>query len=480
MQTERSGGTAPNGILHRFTCLLSAHWIREVLQTIFLVYLARKSTATYGQFMVALGLGQVLLFISEFGINQSLVSILVRKETEPSRALAQVTALKAALLALGWLGTVGFLFWQEYAPALKAVALILGTGVGLEALASTFSVYCQVQGRQDLEGRVRALSAAVGFGYGIAALLAGLSPIALAFYKLIETVANIAGMAFIARRTLHRGLFRSGFREIWGTARASVSFTLIAVASILYNKANLFFLQRYAGEEAVAQYSVTWQMVDGICCIVVNLLLRNVLFPLFSGLWTGDRKEFGRIAEMSASWLLAASLPIMFVLACESDRIIGLIYGPGYADAIWMQKILVATILIGFLHNLASFMMMSMKRERLLLLFHSIGLAFNLACCAALIPDAPLMGTVVSITATKLLVALLTVSYCQRRLGFVASRPILQLVPAVLAGAALYALLSGPAPREAAEAAAIVPVLAVALRWRRGLQAQKAREAPVI
>ncbi|MCE5335137.1 MAG: oligosaccharide flippase family protein, partial [Desulfobacteraceae bacterium] len=357
----------------------------------------------------------------------------------------------------------------------KTVAIVLGAGVGLEALASSFSVYCQVQGRQDLEGKVRALAAALGFGFGIAALAAGASPVVVVFYKLVETMCNIAGMVLIARRAIAGNPFRFEIRNVLGMARASLDFTLMAIAAILYNKANLFFLQRYAGEEAVAQYSVTWQMVDGISCIVSNLLLKNVLFPLFSGLWTGDRGEFGRVAKSSASWLTAVSLPIMFVLAIEGDRIIGLIYGPGYADAIWMQKILVATILIGFLHNLAAYLMMSMKRERVLLMFYLVGLALNFVCCIGLIPEWPLMGTVLSITVTKAVVALLTVSFCQFHVRIIAAKPALQLGLAVLGGAVLYGALAPVAPRELAEAAAMMPAIGVAFHWMRGLTARKVR-----
>ncbi len=88
-----------HGIISRFTHLLSAFFVREVLNSIFLIYLARKSTTSYGQFMLALSLGQILLLISEFGINQHLVSLLVREAG--AAALSRVTALKSGLLTLG-------------------------------------------------------------------------------------------------------------------------------------------------------------------------------------------------------------------------------------------------------------------------------------------------------------------------------------------------------------------------------------------
>ena len=53
---------------------------------------------------------------------------------------------------------------------------VLCAGVGLESLSSTFFVACQVEGRQDLEGKIKAVAVALGFGYGLITLVWGPPP----------------------------------------------------------------------------------------------------------------------------------------------------------------------------------------------------------------------------------------------------------------------------------------------------------------
>ena len=149
----------------------------------------------------------------------------------------------------------------------------------------------------------------------------------------------------------------------------------------------------------------------------------------------------------------------MFVLYCESDRIVPLIYGPEYVSAAWTQKILAVTVLISFIHNLAADIMVSMKKEKLLLAFYIVGLVSNLALCAVLIPGSPLMGTVLAIVLTKALVGSMTVAYCQLRLGLIPIWPVVRLCLAVGAGMVLYFPAKEILPREAAELIAIAPVL---------------------
>lgn len=452
-------------IISKFAYLLSARWVREALQGLFLILLARKSSTTYGEFMLAINIGQVLLFVAEFGLDQHLVPQLAQKKGRQADVLMQFSVLKGILLLAGMCGMFLFVHWQGYAPSLATLVLVIGTGVGLEAIASSFFVACQVQGRQDLEGKLKSVGATAGFGYGIAAVLMGALPLVTAFYKLIETVVNLAGSMLIVLRQSRLRFSMPELRRIYATGKGSVIFTLMAVATILYNKANLFFLQSHAGADAVAQYSVTWQMVDGISCIASNVLLRNILYPLFVNLWQSDRKELAYVAGNAARWLIAAAVPFMFVLYVESDRLIPLLYGPSYADAVWMQRILVLTIGISFMHNLAAYLMLTSRRERLLLGFYVFGLVLNLALCLTLIPGSPLMGTVLAIVLTKGAVAVMTLYTCQVSLRILQWRSMRHLAAALALGAGAYFLARGLVFRELAEALALVPVLMLCTRW---------------
>lgn len=457
----------PHLIIKKFAYLLSARWLRDALQAIFLIYLARLSVTTYGEFMLALGLGAILTVPAELGLNLPLVAILARKEADREEALLQVSLLKSATLFLTWLGVLAFMEWQAYGPALKLVLIIIGAGVSLDALASSFFVAFQVQGRQDLESKVKALSAVLAFGYGLVCLLLGAPPWMVACFKLIEALVNLAGGVGLAILWFRPRWKWPSLTGLWPIIQRGLVFVLLQIAAETYGRANLFFLQRYSGADAVGQYSAAWQVVDGFTGLISALLLQSVLYPLFVRLWGVDRAEMSRLAQNATRWLLALAGPLMFLLYIESDRLIPLVYGPHFKESIWLQKYLVITVAIGFLHNLAAYLIMSMKRERFLLILYLGGLVFNLGWCSWVMPAAPLLGAALAMVLTRGGVALMTVSYAQRRLGLISGKALLQLAAMALAGVLLY--LSGIAylPREAAEALALVPLLGLAWHWWR-------------
>jgi O-antigen/teichoic acid export membrane protein len=456
-----------HGILRKFAYLLGAQWFREVLQSVFLIVLARTSSTTYGEFMLAFSIAQVVVFVTEFGLNQHLVALLARREADKAQLLAEVSVLKGCLLLIGLTGALGFSIWQEYSPSLRLLILVVVAGVGFQALTTSFYVVYQVEGRQHVEARIRAASATLGFGYGLTTLLLGLAPVWVAGYLVLETFAGLGAASLETLGRAKSAWSRPALGRVMTTARGGLIFVLMALAAILYNKNNIFFLQRFAGSEGVAQYSVTWQMVDGISALTSNLLLKNVLFPLFVNLNREDSGELASVARNCARWLLLASLPIMFVLYVESDRLIGLIYGAGYVQAVRLQKALTITVVCSFVHNLAAYLMVSMKKERLLLEFYLAGLAFNLIICTALIHRFPLEGAVAAILLTKMFMLLLTAGYCQRQIVLIRKDTWLQTAAAVFAGAMLYASGKSWLFREAGELLAMLPVLFLALRWYR-------------
>ena len=465
-------------ILKSFGYLLSAHWLREILQAAFMISLARQASEVYGQFMLAINTGQLLLFATEFGLNQHLATILARREDYPTRVLGQITLIKSVFLVVGWLIMLGFIWTQDYSSQLRLIILIVATAIGLEGIGNSFFVICEVLGRQDVEGKTRGASSVLGYSYGLAALFAGLPPAVIALFKAVETISKFAVIVRLFLRRF-RAMFHPGnLRDLWLAWREGLVYTAMALCAIFYNKINMFFLQNYAGSDGVAQYSATWQIIDGISVLISSMLLGKVLFPLFTKLWIKNREGHTALARKSASWLMAVALPVCYVLFLESDRIITLVYGTAYTPAILMQKQLVACILFAFIHNLASYLMVSMQRQRILLGMYIMGLIFNVAACVLLIPASPLSGTAYAILMTKGIMALMTVTFCQLTVGLFSLKDTRDLILFSGASAALYFSASAMTIREVAEILGLCPLLLHAYRLYRRQQSSlsKAKE----
>ncbi len=452
-------------ILQRFSSLLGAHVWREILQAVFLLVLARRNPTGYGEIMLAFQFGAILLLLSEAGMNPYLVVHLSHDPARRDRWLRRFAGARLALLLAGCTGAWLFARLQGYPPRLQALVLILGGAIGFDALANAYYTGLQVAGRQTAEGRIRGWAATLGWGFALAALAAGWNVFRLSIGKWLESIAGLAGAIRANPRPDETPDAESG--ESAGprlTWRDALPFVWLALAAILYNKANVFFLQRWAGSAAVAQYSATWQLVDGLPILASNLLLGRVLYPLFVRQWRANRPGLERLVQDTVRWLSLAALVAGAALALAAAPVIRLLYGPAYAEAARLQPLLAWCIPFALLHNVAAYLLLAAGRRRFLVAAYGAALALNLLLCRFWIPSAPLDGAAWAIVLTKGALAAATITAASRLIPFWSRSTLAGLLGVALAGGALH-WIAAPLLGTAALLPAALPAAALAARW---------------
>ncbi len=418
---QPSASTGNDSILSRLAYLLSAQAVEGVLSSVFFLYLAWLNSSNYGQVMFAMAGGAVVNTAIQFGLYYPLVSKLAASEPSESRKLlVTVQIIKLALFLLCMAGIMVFAWRQELSAELSSVLTIICLGFSVEALAETFFAELRVAGQQNLEARIKITASIGSYGYGFISAGLGLGPVSVSLFKLISGITRLLlGYRIYLKDHSRTAILSVTWNSVNSMFKASLVFALIEILGVIYNKTNIFFLQKATGLEGIAYYSAAWNIVDAVSILASDQFLGWVIFPLLATLWWKNRQLAGELVKRNAQWLMALALPVVFILHAESSLIISLIYPPQYSDAIWMQKYLVWTIPISFQNNLFSYVMMVSGAAKVLLLFQFIGTIVNLALNFTLVPMMKLQGGCLVIIFTKLFVACLTFFYCRFSLGFV-------------------------------------------------------------
>lgn len=450
----------------RLGFILGAQWIRDLSWTVFTILLARRSPDILGQIVLALTYGYLVKTAADVGLNDYLLSTFARRDAHPMRLLGQVTWLKLLVLVIALAITWGIATWQQYSPDLRLIIFAIAAGLGLDGVCDSFFALCQARGRQDVEMRIRVPSAVLGIGFGILAVVLDWPPLVIALYKPIESLAAIIFCIFALDRNPLGRLTMDSLKELLGKMKSGVIFTGMALCAMFYNKINVIFLKKYGGNAEVGGYGVAWETIEGLSVLISSALLGKVIFPLLASLWRNNREAFGQLAGSTARSLWAAALPVIFLICVESDRFLTFVYGPDYAHASIAQQLLTPCLATAFLHNLAAYAMISMERQKLLFGFYASGVVVNLLCCFLLIPPWPLAGAALSLTITKVWVAILTVSFFQIHTHAMTGRQWLLMLAACLSAIGLWWGLSRIAPREVAELAGVLPLALLFWHWR--------------
>lgn len=453
-------------IPRRLGFILGAQWTRDVSWTLFIILLSRRSPEILGEIVLALTFGYLVKTAADIGLNDFLLSTFARREGHPRGLLREVTWLKLCVLivALGvaWL-VCG---WQNYGEELRIIIFCVAGGLGLDALTDSFFALCQARGRQDVEMRIRVPSALTGIGFGVLAVVADWPPIVVALYKPIESVLCLILVIYALGQSPLGKIDPKGIADLWKNLKKGLVFTGMAACAMFYNKVNVIFLKKYGGNVDVGGYGVAWETIEGLSVLVSSALLGKVIFPLLAKYWRENREAFRRLAGQTARSLWAAALPLIYLIWVESDRFLTFIYGPEYSYAVAAQQLLTPCLATAFLHNLAAYAMIGMRKQNLLFGFYLSGLIVNIVCCLTLIPASPLNGAALTLTLTKVWVAVLTVSFFQWK-----TRPMTIVQWLILCSAGLLSVFvwrfsSTYLPRLLAEVLGLLPLLALLWRWR--------------
>jgi O-antigen/teichoic acid export membrane protein len=398
--------------------VLSAQLVETIVSAGFFLYVAWLSQTVYGEIMYALAAGVMVLRVVQYGLYYYLIGAL--NETPRGMVpgiLNRVNIIKLALLLPCMAFIWGLALYSGSSSEMAWILFFVSLGLALEAFPETLFADLRFRGEQRIEARIKIASSLIGFGYGFVAALIGLPPVLISLFKVVSSAVRIIGAGWIYLRRYSAHLVAvSDWRNVWAVFRSATVFALIDILANIYTRTNVLFLEGATGLKGVAYYSATWILVDSVSWFTAEQLMGWVILPVLAKLWLSKSEHFGLLIRQTAQWLMAFALPLMFVLGAESGSIIGLIYPAEYGPAIWMQKLLVWTIPLTFVHYLCAYVMMVMGAAGLLLTFSVGAMAINLVLGITLVPSLGLIGGCLLIILTKLVMAALTFGYCQTRL----------------------------------------------------------------
>jgi O-antigen/teichoic acid export membrane protein len=322
---------------------LSAEVLGRALQFVVVVVVARTlPPEQFGLLMVGFTAGLVLGQISDLGLSLIVAADATRAEGGLAGRIASALAVKLVLLGVVALGLLGIVAnaggsGPVIGAAMVALALALDSivqFVGWQLRATGHFVYDWVVA---LVPRIAVALVVVPVG------VAGLGEIAIGIAWLAGSVVAAAFALVALRRHV----------PFWGPT-VDVARQLLArswpiggsiVAAMLYSRVALLVLQVMAPGPQVGEYAAAGRLLDPT--YLIPAALANVFYPAFSTATAQGRAGSSTLR----SWLLLAGLAgtaVTLVLFLASSTLVAVIYGPAYAGAVPILRILALIPMFGF------------------------------------------------------------------------------------------------------------------------------------
>ncbi|HTC24272.1 MAG TPA: polysaccharide biosynthesis C-terminal domain-containing protein, partial [Gemmatimonadales bacterium] len=180
----------------------------------------------------------------------------------------------------------------------------------------------------------------------------------------------------------------------------------VAILTLVHSRVDTVMLGFMGTYRDVASYQAAYKLLEASRFAVRPAT--TVLFPLLAAMavrreWDGLRTYMGR-ALASAGWI---GLGIAAVLALGADVIVRLAFGRQYADAAPLLRVLVLSLPLLFVGNIAMMVSQAICRERDLLVRLAVCLVINVGANLIAIPRWGPLGAAWTTVGSELLLCVL-------------------------------------------------------------------------
>lgn len=190
---------------------------------------------------------------------------------------------------------------------------------------------------------------------------------------------------------------------------------LLILSIVVWDRSEVFFLERYCSLEEVAFYSLSFGVMRQLLIFPQSLSMASGVNLLVE--YGRDPKKQGRFAGRMTVFLALAAFPLTLGMSAVAGPAIRVLYGEAYLPAIPVLTLVAAFAVPQALLAPAQFLLVAHDRQRFLLAWGAVVAAVNVSLALLLIPGGAAVGAAVA-NATAQSLALVGIwVYATRRVG---------------------------------------------------------------
>jgi O-antigen/teichoic acid export membrane protein len=367
--------------------------------------------------------------VANFGLDMYLMREVARDRASTRQLFVNATALRL-LLFVAVIPVLGsFLAGRQalgkplpaetvWAVALLYVGLLPGT------VANSLTVLFRGFEKNEYPAAIETVTTIIKVTLGVLALVGGLGVVGLAGASILTSVATMVILVFLARRMIWAELPRERGHVLWSLQRtmlvASWPLMFSLLLQVLFTGINVLLLQLLQGDEAVGWYDAACKWVMNMLNIIPSVFTFAV-FPVMSRQAAQDKAGLRRSYSLSVKLLTMIALPAAVLITLLATPMVGTLSGarflPHGAVAL---RLLVWSILFGWLNSLTNYVLIALDRQRHVVLASGARVVFTTVANLLFVGRFSYVASAWIIIGGELLLALLFYADLRCHLGQVA------------------------------------------------------------
>ena len=407
-----------------------------ILGMLYGIYTARYLGADgFGVISLAIAFMSLFSIFSDLGLQQLMVREVARDHRLLDKYLGNVLFAKIFLVILAYALILITINLLNYPALTIRIVSIIGLSMVCGAFTGAFNSIFQALERMEYVSFGSILNSALMLAGGIYAVSQRLPVIAFA---LIYSISSIIVLIYALLAAIKIGIPLHVYVDrafILSTLRRALPFGVGSLFLVYYIWIDRVILSYLMDNSTVGYYSAAYNIM-GVFSFVPTAFVTS-LFPVMSRSFGGSRDSLSKIFQKGIKFLFLLALPMATGVTLLGDKIVGLIYGPGFLLSEKPLTILIWAEFLIFLDVLLGNVLLSINKERWTMMSAGLGALLNIILNLLLIPKFGMLGAAFATFSTELFFFVFAI-YLLSRYGY--DVDIKKLVPKPLFATAVMSL----------------------------------------
>jgi O-antigen/teichoic acid export membrane protein len=204
-------------------------------------------------------------------------------------------------------------------------------------------------------------------------------------YTLVFIYIDLAYLKtfFIPQFKIDLSFWKPTLKEAW-------PFGITGLSGMLYTYIDSIMLSIIQGNAVVGWYSAAYRLI--LVVLFIPNAANMAIFPIMSKFYTSSPDSLKMMYERYFKYMIVIGIPIGFGTTILADKIILLIFGPGYVQSIIALQILIWTMVFTFAGASFVQLLQSINKQLILTKISGICVIINILLNLALIPKFSYIG----------------------------------------------------------------------------------------
>lgn len=357
------------------TALFMAEIVSQGLRIVYFAILVRYiQDEGMGKISTAQALVATLFVLVSFGFEQLMVRDVAADKSRAADYVSNVGFVRVVLSVLFAVGLWVTVQLFGYSGELATITYIYGLAFLFKAFTDVALGIYQAFEHMEYNLITRLVRDGVNIGLSLLAIYLRYSLVVIVSVSAIANLVELFLAAALLRRERVPIRFKVDLGLSYRLVLAALPFALVSVYPLAQSNLNTLILSRTATVEAVGWFAAATTLIGMIKLIPV--ILMRAMFPVFSKASTRDgqapSRALQKVYQKSFTYLLIIGLAVAVGTFLTAERIVPIVFGDGFEEAVLALRVLAWVPLVGFVGHANGNLLIAMGKEKLFMVTEGV------------------------------------------------------------------------------------------------------------